>query len=599
MRFTSSLRGGLVALLALGQPACIWSKTIAHDFHLSWITTNPDGAYAKPTIGINNQWPPPLISATVGDEVVVNLHNGLGNTTTSLHFHGLFQNGTNHMDGAVGVTQCPVPPGHTFTYRFKVDQPGTYWYHAHNNGQYPDGLRGPVVVHDPAGPHEGKYDDEIVLTLSDWYHRPMKELIAGFLNYKNPSGAEPVPQAALMNDTQDLRVKVEPEKTYLVRMVNVGAFASHFVRFEGHQVRVVEADGVWMEESAPVDVLYLAAAQRYSVLLKAKSDATQNFAIVSTMDEELFDDAPEDLNPSVTGWLVYNEEKPLPEPDKLAPDSGILLDDMNLVPADKFRLLDAVSQSIEFNIHMKILGNGVNYAFFNNITYVGPKVPTLYTALTVGGATAATNPIVYGSHTNTHVLRHNDVVELVVNNFDDGDHPFHLHGHNFQVITRSDADAGPFVPSNRPRLQRDIPLRRDTVLIRGNGHAVLRFVADNPGAWLFHCHIEWHMEQGLVATLVSAPEQLLASGAKHPQLPRSHLESCKLSGMAAAGNAAGNADDVLDLTGENRPPPPLPKGFTTKGYVALVCSGVAAVMGMASIWYYGNIPDMQKGYEAI
>lgn len=71
-------------------------------------------------MGINGQWPIPYITADVGDRVIVNVVNDLGNQSTGLHFHGLFQNGTSHMDGPVRVTQCPIPPGGSFTYDFEV-----------------------------------------------------------------------------------------------------------------------------------------------------------------------------------------------------------------------------------------------------------------------------------------------------------------------------------------------------------------------------------------------------------------------------------------------------------------------------------------------
>ena len=72
----------------------------------------------------------------------------------------------------------------------QINQPGTYWYHSHNRGQYPDGFRGPILIHDPASPYAGQYDEELVLTMSDWYHKQMPELIPGFLSpTQNPSGA--------------------------------------------------------------------------------------------------------------------------------------------------------------------------------------------------------------------------------------------------------------------------------------------------------------------------------------------------------------------------------------------------------------------------
>ena len=106
---------GLIALAAIAR-----AGTRTYDFEVGWVTANPDGAMARPVIGINGQWPLPHITATTGDRVIVNVKNSLGNQTTSLHFHGLYQNGTTEMDGAVAATQCPIPSGATFTYDFTV-----------------------------------------------------------------------------------------------------------------------------------------------------------------------------------------------------------------------------------------------------------------------------------------------------------------------------------------------------------------------------------------------------------------------------------------------------------------------------------------------
>jgi iron transport multicopper oxidase len=141
-----------------------------------------------------------------------------------------------------------------------------------------------LIVHDPEDPNKDLYDEEIVLTLSDWYHDRMQELLKGFISIANPSGAEPVPQAALMNDTQDLAVKIQPGKTYLFRLINVGAFAAQYVWFEGHTMRIVEVDGVYTEPTE-AEMLYVTAAQRYSVLVTAKNDTSANFAFVGSMDQ--------------------------------------------------------------------------------------------------------------------------------------------------------------------------------------------------------------------------------------------------------------------------------------------------------------------------
>ena len=93
---------------------------VVYYWDVTWVNRNPDGLQSRPVIGINNQWPVPAIRASVGEQITLHLTNQLGNETTSVHFHGLFQNGTNSMDGPTGVTQCPIGPGETFTQVFTV-----------------------------------------------------------------------------------------------------------------------------------------------------------------------------------------------------------------------------------------------------------------------------------------------------------------------------------------------------------------------------------------------------------------------------------------------------------------------------------------------
>jgi hypothetical protein len=94
--------------------------TVKYDFDIGWTYANPDGQFTRPVIGINGKWPIEPIVATKGDQVIVNVKNSLGNQSTSLHFHGLYQNGTTHMDGPIQVSQCGIPPGSSFTYNFTV-----------------------------------------------------------------------------------------------------------------------------------------------------------------------------------------------------------------------------------------------------------------------------------------------------------------------------------------------------------------------------------------------------------------------------------------------------------------------------------------------
>ncbi|KAH0541524.1 hypothetical protein FGG08_003999 [Glutinoglossum americanum] len=557
----------LLLLLPFGLTA--YAATVTYDWSISWVTANPDNALARPVIGINQQWPLPHLIASVGDRVIVNVANQLGNQSTSLHFHGLFQNGTTHMDGPVGVTQCAIPPGGRFTYNFTIDQAGTYWYHSHVRGQYPDGLRGALIVHDPESPYKDQYDEELVLTLSDWYHSQMPPLIDRFLSYANPTGAEPVPEAALFNDTQNLKVRVQPGKTYLIRMINMAAFAAQYLWFEGHTMRIVEVDGVYTEPK-DADMIYMTAAQRYSVLLTMRNDTDTNFAFVGSMDQDLFDQVPPSLNPNVTGWLVYDETKDLPKPTLI--DEFTPIDDFTLVPHDGEKLFENVDYSFNLDVKMDNLGDGANYAFFNDITYMKQKVPTLYTALTTG--TDTTNALVYGINTNPYILKKDDVVEIIVNNDDPGKHPFHLHGHNFQVVTRSEEDGGFFngsTPHNFPA----VPMKRDVVMVKPNGNIVLRFKADNPDKsipsnsqnnstlstdMVLAVHVSGSsivISNGMSSTMIEAPEELQ----KNLKIPDDHMKVCVDDNVPTAGNAAGNTKDFLDLTGQVQPPAPIPAGY--------------------------------------
>jgi iron transport multicopper oxidase len=122
------MRPRLAILTALSCLQGSLAATVNYDFKVGWVTANPDGAFDRPTIGINGKWPIPQISANVGDTVIVNVENQLGNQSTSLHFHGLFQNGSTHMDGPSWVTQCAIPPGGKLTYNFTVSRPSRFTY---------------------------------------------------------------------------------------------------------------------------------------------------------------------------------------------------------------------------------------------------------------------------------------------------------------------------------------------------------------------------------------------------------------------------------------------------------------------------------------
>jgi iron transport multicopper oxidase len=104
--------------LLLCTPASL-AATLSYNWTVGFVTAAPDG-FSRQVIGINGQWPLPAIEGNLGDTVTITLTNNLGTQSTGLHFHGISQKGSQIMDGPSGVTQCPIPPGASFTYTFQV-----------------------------------------------------------------------------------------------------------------------------------------------------------------------------------------------------------------------------------------------------------------------------------------------------------------------------------------------------------------------------------------------------------------------------------------------------------------------------------------------
>jgi iron transport multicopper oxidase len=136
-----------------------------------------------------------------------------------------------------------------------------------------------------------------------------------------------------------------------------------------------------------------------------------------------------------------------------------------------------------------------------NASYVSPKVPTLYTSLTTG--TAALNPTIYGSSVNPYIIKTGQVVQIIVENHDDTEHPMHLHGYEFQVVARG---AGTW-DGDESKLPK-VPMRRDTVTTPASGYLVIRIKANNPGVWMFHCHMEFHGMFPHPRRLISCPTSI-------------------------------------------------------------------------------------------
>jgi len=367
----------------------------------------------------------------------------------------------------------------------------------------------------------------------------------------------PNPDVALINTGVNVSIPVKPGKTYFVHIICPSNYVGHAWLLNRHPQTTVEVDGVYVvpqvvnngDDQFPLT--RIAPGQRQGVLIQTKNDTSRNYAVLDTMDVNMMFinkgiiPPPSDYNPNATAWLVYNDTAPLPDPPVFySLGNADFYDDVNYVPLDKKPLLQPVDRQIILNMNSANI-SGISRFVMNNLSYIGADVPSLYTALSMPGDLSADSTI-YGD-TDPFIFKHNEIIELVINNLNTNLHPFHLHGHQFQLLQRTLPKTGSW-PGYTNASQ--TPVKRDTVMLQDEAYAVIRFRADNPGVWAFHCHIETHVVSGFSATFIEAPEVFTSSGHRI-RIPQNHIGACKAFPMAFKGNAAGNVWNPLNLT--NKP----------------------------------------------
>ncbi|KAG0143359.1 hypothetical protein CROQUDRAFT_66288, partial [Cronartium quercuum f. sp. fusiforme G11] len=264
-------------------------------------TAGPDGFW-RTVLAINNQIPGPLIEANEGDSLEITVINHLDSPVT-IHWHGLYQNGTNWEDGVTGVTQCPIPgSGGMYIYKF------TLTGHAHHQNLMADGISGPLIIHSPRDPLKRgiDFDEDIVLMLTDWYHNTSSQIVEHMLSepgyFHTP--AAPSPNSALVNGvgewdcrwattTQRCEKTSPPEFRVLAghrvrfRLVNAGAHAMFYWSADEHTLNVTEADSTAVYGPSDIHRIKFHNGQRYSVIVKIDSkEAGSSFYLRGTMDSD-------------------------------------------------------------------------------------------------------------------------------------------------------------------------------------------------------------------------------------------------------------------------------------------------------------------------
>ncbi|KAK7018300.1 laccase 3 [Favolaschia claudopus] len=494
MLASSSLR---LAALSLLPSFALGAQVI---FNLDIVNTklSPDG-FVRDTVVANGTFPGPTFKVNKGDSVVIHTHNKLTSPdmlrSTSIHWHGFFQARTSGMDGPSFVNQCPIAPSTTFDYVFDTaGQTGNYWYHSHYSTQYCDGLRGAFVVYDPDDPMAHLYDvddDSTIITLGEWYHVlapagqneffktgiiPVQD--SGLINGKGRYNGGPLVPFAVINVKQGLR--------YRFRIFSISCRPFMTLSFDNHTFDVIELDGV---EHDPVtfqnaDVY---AAQRISIVLHA-NQAVNNYWIRAPPTGGSPANNP-NYNPNLTLAILRYEGAPAVEPTTHdTPELGTKMDDALMHPIAAEGPGKLGSGPPDFAVTLNIAQPTAPFFEINGISYLSPSLPVLLQLLS--GAAKPTDLL---PSEQVILLPPNSIVDISIPGT--GAHPFHLHGHNFDVILESNAVTKNF--KNPPR--------RDVTPING-GNTTFRFFTDNPGAWFLHCHIDWHLEAGLAVVFGESPK---------------------------------------------------------------------------------------------
>lgn len=487
----------------------------SYDFVIERATLAPDGV-ERSVILINGQFPGPTIEANWGDTIEVTVTNKITDCEegTSLHWHGLLQQGTPWEDGVPGITQCPIAPGQSFTYSFQADLYGTSWYHAHYSAQYAAGLFGALIIH---GPNNADYDTDLgPVLLTDYYHGDYFDIVAQVMgtdltkaapysdnNLINGKGSY---DCSLLNGTAKCtdnagyaKFQFTAGQKYRLRLINAGAEGMQKFSIDNHKLTVIAYDFVPIQP-VTTEIVTLGVGQRADVIVEATGSASHAVWMRSVISNcslsnqpyayamVYYPNADTNAKPNSTAWPITSD---VCANDDLAQTTPYYPIAPPATPATE------VSVDINFGVN----STGHLVWTMNNSTFrTCYNDPALFRAQE---RALGNSSFEYPSEWNVFDFGKASSIRVIVNNLTPVVHPMHLHGHNMYVLAEGQGEWDGTVvnPSN--------PTRRDTQMIRPAdsttgepGYMVFQIDADNPGMWPFHCHIAWHVSGGLYMNIL-------------------------------------------------------------------------------------------------
>ncbi|CAA2985159.1 laccase-17-like [Olea europaea subsp. europaea] len=501
----------------------------------------------KNIVTVNGQFPGPTITAREGDRVIVKVVNHV-QYNVSIHWHGIRQLRSGWADGPAYITQCPIQTGQSYVYNFTVTgQRGTLFWHAHISWLRVT-LYGPIVILPKRGvpyPFPQPFK-EVPIIFGEWWKADTETIIntamqtGGAPNISDAYTFNGLPGPLYNCSSKDtFKLKVKPGKTYLLRLINAALNDELFFSIANHNLTVVEADAVYVKPFK-TSIVLITPGQTTNVLLKTKHhNPNATFLIAAqpyATGPAAFD------NSTSAGILEYHTPSNTTKKIKKFPLSKPKLPIFNDTTfatsfIKKIRSLNSanfpakVPQKVDKHYFFTV-GLGLNpcpknrtcqgpnntmlTASVNNVSFVMPSSALLQAHFSNQSKGVYTtdfpanpqfkfnytgtppNNIMVTSGTKVVVLPFNTTVELIMQDtsiIGAESHPLHLHGFNFFVVGQG---FGNYKSKTDPaKFNLVDPAERNTVGVPSGGWVAIRFLADNPGVWFMHCHLEVHTSWGL------------------------------------------------------------------------------------------------------
>jgi FtsP/CotA-like multicopper oxidase with cupredoxin domain len=414
-----------------------------------------------PVWAYNRSVPGPEIRARQGERLRVTVENRLAEETT-VHWHGLRV--PNSMDGVPDLTQKPIAPGATFAYEFDLPDAGTYWYHPHQRGfeQVGRGLYGPLIVEerDPV-----LVDRDVTWVLDDWRLLPTARISDDFGNFHDVSHSGRIGNIATVNGLPPRDFSVRAGERVRLRLINAANARNFGLEFQGHHPKIIAYDGQPVApHEPPGGRVVLGPAMRADVILDMAGRPGDRLTVRDTFYKGLefrvmdlvYEGTPIRSRPLDASVVLAANT--MPEPDLARAQRHEITFGGGMMGRMSMAMMDGRRVGLREMMH-----HGKAWAI-NGVAATGHVL----------------EPLLVLDRGRTYVLAlHNDTAWF---------HPIHLHGHSFRVISRN----------GHPTAHKEW---RDTVLLAPRERAEIAFVADNPGDWMFHCHVLEHMAGGMMGVI--------------------------------------------------------------------------------------------------